>query len=334
MLKKSSAFVLIATFVLCFIASPAMAKTFRWKLAHTRSPEAQIHKDLLEFAEKIKLGTNNEVIITIMPGGQLGNWDVAQERVSMGNVEMTCAPLATAIDKRLELSVLPAAVSNWDKAAETYASGHPFINEIATWAKEQKLHILATYPFYLGGLGFTKEINNPSDPTLKRGLKLRIPTMVAFRHMVEGLGYIPTPVAWGDTFTAMQTGVVDGVAGTGAEGCCTNGFVDVMKSYLPINTHFELWYLIVNVDKFASLPKEYQDVVINAAREVEEKRFIEGPKETAQWEQIMRDKGVKVYELTSEQIQAYHDIIKKVTWPATRELVGADTFDRVTKYLE
>ena len=77
------------------------------------------------------------------------------------------------------------------------------LHQIATWVGEQNLTILTTYPFYLGGLGFTKEIDDPANPTLKRGLKLRIPSMVTFRHMIEGLGYIPTPIAWGDTFTAM-----------------------------------------------------------------------------------------------------------------------------------
>ncbi|HIR16806.1 MAG TPA: TRAP transporter substrate-binding protein DctP [Candidatus Caccocola faecigallinarum] len=333
-MKKKFMAVLMIFAIIILAAAPALAKTYKWKLAHTRSPEAQIHKDLTEFAEKVQKETNGEVQISVMAGGQLGDWSVVQERVSMGNVEMTCGPMSTAVDKRLEMTNLCAAVTDWDKVATSYISGTPFIDQIANWVGEQNLTILTTYPFYLGGLGFTKEIDDPANPALKRGLKLRIPSMVTFRHMVEGLGYIPTPIAWGDTFTAMQTGVVDGVAGTGAEGCCTNGFVDVMKSYLPINTHFELWYMMVNTDKFKKLPEEYQNVIIKLAKEIEQKRLVEGPKETAKWEQVMRDKGVVVYNLTDEQIQAYHEIIRNATWPATRELVGADVFDAAVKYLQ
>ncbi|MEI8598191.1 hypothetical protein P4S64_13260 [Vibrio sp. M60_M31a] len=43
----------------------------------------------------------------------------------------------------------------------------------------------------------------------------------------------------------MQTGVVDGVIGSGAEGYYAS-FRDVTKTYIPLNTHFELWYLLIN----------------------------------------------------------------------------------------
>lgn len=48
----------------------------------------------------------------------------------------------------------------------------------------------------------------------------------------------------------------------------------------------------------------------------------------------MRDKGVVVYNLTAEQIQAYHEIILNTTWSATRELIGANVFNAAVKYLQ
>ncbi|MEZ5620580.1 MAG: hypothetical protein R3E78_05005 [Burkholderiaceae bacterium] len=46
----------------------------------------------------------------------------------------------------------------------------------------------------------------------------------------------------------MQTGVVDGVIGSGAEGYYAS-FRDVTKHYIAANTHFEIWYLIAGRDR-------------------------------------------------------------------------------------
>lgn len=327
------ALMLLMGFVLC--ASPAFAeKTYKWKLGHHRSPEADVHKDMLEFAENVKIATNGKLLITIMGGGQLGSWALAQERVAMGNFEMTIAPFATAVDKRLECAMLPAAIKDWESASKKYVVGSPFYELLSKWAMEQNLQTLAPYPFYLGGLGFTQEIENPEDPTVKRGIKIRIPEMVSFRLLVEGLGYIPTPIAMTDVFPALQTGVVDGVSGGGAETYWTSGMGDILKSYLPINTHFETWFLMVNPQKFAKLPKEYQEVLRTEAIKLQNKRLKDGPAETAQWEQTYRDKGIKVYEFTPEQIAAYQKIMRDASWDTIREIVGAEPFDEAVNLLQ
>ena len=61
----------------------------------------------------------------------------------------------------------------------------------------------------------------------------------------QALGYISTPLAFSEAFTAMQTGIVNGVLGSGAEGYYSS-FRDLTKFYLPVNSHFEMWFLYVS----------------------------------------------------------------------------------------
>ncbi len=311
--------------VLCF-AVTASAETYKWKLAHTRSPENQTHKALLKIAEKVKQGTNGDVQITIMSGGQLGNWVVAQERVAMGNFEMTIAPFATAVSKRME--------DNWESVGKNMVVGSPFIDLISKWSMEQNIEILGTYPSYFGGIGLTKDIENPGDPSVKRGLKIRIPELASFRLLVGGLKYIPTPIAYTDVFPALQTGVVEGIAGAGAEPLYTGGFADVLKSYLPINTHFEIWFLMVNPEKLAKLPKEYQEVVRRESIAMQNKRLKDAPGIEKHWEAEMAKKGVKVYDITPEQLSAYQKAMRDSSWGEIRKIVGEGDFDKATSLLK
>lgn len=314
--------------------SSADAKEYTWKLAHTRSTESQIHKDMLEFAEKVRVATNGQMEISVMPSGQLGDWTIAQERVAMGNFEMTLSPMAAAVDKRMEITYIPGLTGSWKGVGENLVKGAPFIEMLSKWAEEQNLTILAPYPCYLGGIGLTKEIDNPGDPSLKRGIKLRIPDVSSHRAMVSGLGYIPTPIPWTDVFASLQTGVVDGVEGGGAEAYFTSGFSDILKAYLPINTHFELWFCLVNTKKFQALPKGIQNSILRAAVEIQNKRLIDGPKEKKHWEDKLTKAGIKVYKLTDKQIAAYNKVIRETSWPITRETVGADVFDKAIKLLK
>lgn len=325
----------LAIAVFSFAAFPAhAAKTYKWKIAHTRSPEAQVHKDLVEFAQKVEDATEGRMKISVMSGGQLGSVEVAQERVAMGNFAMAMAPVATAIDKRFEITILPGLIPSWEKAAKNLVRGSEFINLLSSWSEEQNLTIVASYPFYIGGLAFTSVIDEPGNPELNRGLKVRIPPMVAFRHMNEGLGYIPTPITWTDVFPSLQTGVIDGVSGSGAEGYTTSGFTDVLKSYLPINTHFEVWFLLVNSEMWKDLPDDIRNVITDEAVKLQNTRLVKGPNEMKHWEQQMRDKGLVVFDLTDAEIAAYHKVIKDSCWEATREVVGAEAFDEAISKLK
>ncbi|MEI8634008.1 hypothetical protein P4S72_21830 [Vibrio sp. PP-XX7] len=66
--------------------------------------------------------------------------------------------------------------------------------------------------------------------------------------LADNLGYIGSPLPFSEAFTAVQTGVVDGVIGSGAEGYYAS-FRDVTKTYIPLNTHFEFWYLMINSER-------------------------------------------------------------------------------------
>ncbi len=92
-----------------------------------------------------------------------------------------------------------------------------------------------------------------------------MPGIKSFQLTGEALGYIPSPIPFSEAFTAVQTGVVDGVIGSGAEGYYAS-FRDVTKTYIPANTHFEVWYMIISNESLAELSDEDQAALKNRPR--------------------------------------------------------------------
>ena len=82
---------------------------------------------------------------------------------------------------------------------------------------EQDITMLAAYPVYFGGIALNVENANPAS-TETNGIKVRVPGIKSFQLTGEALGYIPSPIPFSEAFTAVQTGVVDGVIASGAEG--------------------------------------------------------------------------------------------------------------------
>ena len=143
-------------------------------------------------------------------GGTLFKQGTELVAMQRGNLEM--ANLAPQdISKQIPAwSILTAAYlfRDADHMKKTFAS--PVGAEFKKMARDQLgVHILA--PVYFGtrqvNLRTTKKINTPADMA---GAKLRMPPGEAWQLLGEAMGANPTPVAFAELYTALQSGAVDG----------------------------------------------------------------------------------------------------------------------------
>jgi TRAP-type C4-dicarboxylate transport system substrate-binding protein len=256
MKMKRFASMVILFAAVAFLASGVEAKT--WKISHVRPQGTAVDTDLTWFSETLAKVTDGKIKTKLYPASALGDYTVVQERVGMGAIDMACQPPASAADKRFQMVYFPYMVKNWEQAKKNFAPGAPVRDVVAQLYAEQGIHLLAAWPVYFGGISLNREPVSPGDPDAAKGIKLRVPPMKTFQLLADTTGYMGTPIPFSDAFTAVQTGVVDGVIGSGAEGYYSS-FRDVTKYYIPSNTHFEVWYLIINKETFDSLEPELKN---------------------------------------------------------------------------
>ncbi len=119
----------------------------------------------------------------------------------------------------------------------------------------------------------------------------------------------------------MQTGVVDGVIGSGAEGYYAS-FRDVTKTYVPANTDFEVWYMIISNESLAGLSDEDQAVLREQAAAFEATRWEVAETDQGCNEQKLVDElGATVVALSEDELAAK---VRSDVWPVVLEDVGAD----------
>ncbi len=220
----------------------------------------------------MKEATGGDVNIEIYAASALGDYTTVQERVSVGAIEMATQPAATGTDRRMQIASVPFLASNWEDARKIYGPGGVLHETMAELFSKQDITMLAAYPVYFGGISLNRDAVTPGT-TEPKGIKVRVPGIKSFQLTGEALGYIPAPIPFSEAFTAIQVGVVDGVIGSGAEGYYAS-FRDVTKSYIPANTHFEVWFMIISNEALSGLDEDDQAAMKKAAEDFEAARWL------------------------------------------------------------
>jgi len=143
----------------------------------------------------------------------------------------------------------------------------------------------------------------------------------------EALGAKTTPMAFAEVFTALQQHTIDGQENPLAM-IKSGNFYEVQK-YLCKSEHLISWvYIVINEAKFQSMPKDLQDIVVQAGKDMqayENKLFLEDEKTL---EQFMVDKGMTVVNdvdkaaLAAQMRVGLNPVIQEkypVVWPLYQE---------------
>jgi len=203
----------------------------------------------------------------------------------------------------------------WEDTAKTQLK--PRIKAL----QEAGFSVLAMYPQYFGGISLNKPAVAPGDPSVSKGLKVRVPPIKSFQLTGNAMGYISAPLPFSEAFTAVQTGVVDGVIGSGAEGYYAS-FRDVTKNYIAANTHFEVWYLMIGTEKLESLKPAERNALKKAAADFETQRWAKAEADQAVNEKKLEEAGAKIIRLTPQELAATAALVRKTVWPEIVKDVG------------
>ncbi len=178
------------------------------KLGHGLDTSHPVHKAMEFMAEDLKSRSNGTMHIEIYPNQQLGTERQTLELLQIGSLGMTkvSAAVMENFSPNMKVFGLPFlfrdrthifSVLDGDIGKELLDGGQKY------WLKGLGYYDSGSRSFY------TKEkpVASPAD---LEGLKIRVMESVTAMNMVNSLGGSPTPISWGELYTSLQQGVVDG----------------------------------------------------------------------------------------------------------------------------
>lgn len=178
------------------------------RLAHSLDTGHPVHKALLHMAERLSIVSNDALQLQIYPSGQLGNERELIELLQIGSLDMT--------------KVSASPLEGFVPVMKIFNVPYIFRDEQHYWQVLEgpigQTLLDAPIPARLKGLGYydagarsfytvDHRVEQPEDLS---GLKIRVQESATAMAMVQTMGGAPTPIAWGELYTALQQGVVDG----------------------------------------------------------------------------------------------------------------------------
>ena len=261
------------------VARAQGAKVIR--LAHHTSLQSEQHKTAERFAELVAQYSKGALSVRVLPAAQAGGQREVIESVSLGALEMAYGEsgLYANYVPRMGMVGLPYMyrdLAHWAKVVDGPV-GQGLAEEL------RKASGLRVMQWMIGGYRDTytrsKAIRKPEDFA---GMKLRLPEAPAFVRSFRALGATPTPIPAPEVYSALQTGVVDGMEGTN-ELAYTFKIFEVTK-FMSRTRHMILdGSFAISDSFFNALPKDQQAVVERALREATAQQRKEHVEREALW---------------------------------------------------
>ena len=231
---------------------------------HSVLPTHAYHLGALRFAELVKAKTNGEVLIEVLHSAQLGAERESIEALQLGTLDLTICSTAPLIGFTKSFMAFDLPFIFLDRAMAYRVLDGP-IGQKAL--KEIEKNNLIGLAFFENGFRHITNSKQPiANPEDLKGLKIR--TMENKIHMAafKAVGANPTPMAFGEVFTALQQKTVDGQENPMSLIYDTK-FYEAQK-YLSLTGHFYAAApLLMSKSSFSKLTKEQQQAVREAAKE-------------------------------------------------------------------
>ncbi len=285
-------------------------------------------KAMRRIQERVERETDGRLKLELYPDSVLGDYTVMFEEAMLGSVDMVFQSLPGQYDKRLEMTFIPYLFTNYQEAAKVFSPGSDTYGVYESICDELGLKAMGIYGEGFVGVGTTELDPNYAEPTAKKSQLIRVPAIETNRMIVAAMNYPTVTINYSDLFSAMQTGACDGWFGGTAE-LNYNGFRDVIKHYIRYNALLENNVILMNKEKWESLPEGDRKVLYEACIEECVGSFDRAEENDAANVKKLEDYGIEVHELSAEQLDTIAQYVREQTWDTVEQQLTSEVMDAV-----
>ncbi|HUM43158.1 MAG TPA: TRAP transporter substrate-binding protein [Fervidobacterium sp.] len=292
------------------------------RLAETHAPDYPTTKGDYEFARLVEERTNGRIKIEVYPSSQLGEEKSVIEAVQFGAIDITRVSISPVASFSPNLDVLQMPYLYRDSEHMWMVlNGHigeAFLNSLETknfiglgWYDAGARH------FY----NSKKEIKSVSD---LKGMKIRVQESKLMVDLISCLDAVATPMPFGEVYSALQTGVIDGAENNIPSYYSTSHY-EVAK-YITLDGHTRVPEIIIASKlSWDKLSKEDQEIIKQAAKDSTPYQIKLWKEFEKSAEEKTRKAGSIYTELTHETLEEFQKAVQPMydeLSPELKEIVN------------
>ncbi|PIE55187.1 MAG: hypothetical protein CSA35_01755 [Dethiosulfovibrio peptidovorans] len=323
---------LLCVIVLGVSSGFAGEKVYKLKMATVVSPPHPWIVAAEEMVKQVKDETDGKVQITLQHSAALGSDQSTIDGMRMGVVDMVVggtSPASTFVPEFAIFS-LPFLFDGYDsfnKAMDKESAVFAFFADVI---RER-------------GLGFTllslcgggvRDVSNNLRPIVKpddmKGIKMRVPANPIVSKIWSATGALPSPMAWSEIYSAMQTGVVN-CFDSSISGYYGSKYYEVAPFHSLTQHQFMVSYIAISDIAWKKLPEKYREILSKAVEKAGQRVTVVGSEFDKAKLSELQEKGlVKVNEVDA---QAWVDLYKPLQDELATNLKGTKNGPKVLKLI-
>ena len=286
-----------------FALTASAADKYVIKIANVTAPEHPLHVGFEKMASIMNEKSGGRIEATAYPSGQLGNLRAISEGLQLGTIEIgTQSPGGLASFMPL-LGVLELPYLYRDNQHVYNTVDGEIGQELNELFREKTgIRILGYWMnLYRNTTNSKKAIVKPED---FKGLKIRVPETKTVMDTIAALGASPVPMPFGDVYTSLQQGVIDGQENPLSIIWASKLYE--VQTYLSLTGHIYSPVTIMISDQFYnSLPEDLQKIVVEAFEEVrpEVRKMVEDQEQKLL--ENLKNQGMEINEVDKSEFAEY-----------------------------
>ena len=264
------------------------------RLGHGTATSSLYHAGSVKFKELVEEKTDGKVKIEIYSDGQLGHDRELIDAMGLGSMDMGMVgvePVVTLAEK-LQVVNLPYLFKDRD-TAYSVLDGEVGKEMVQDLPQKSGIRVLDYFENGFRHVSNSRgEINSIED--LSR-LDIRTPESPVSLSIFRALGANPTPMSFGELYTGLQQGTVDGQENPVSLFYTTN-FYEV-QDHLALTRHmYSPMMLVISEQKWSSMSSEIQDAIIEASAEARDYERLLSQQQEEEYIEKVLEKGVTITE--------------------------------------
>jgi TRAP-type C4-dicarboxylate transport system substrate-binding protein len=262
----------------------------------------------LDMKENVQNTTNGEIYVKLSPGGQLGVGPALVQKVQSKTIQAAqhsvsnFAPFAPVVD----LLNIPYWCGENQRFINLVTS-EAWKNEVNPRVAERGFKILFYVTIDPRVVAIRRGIKGPiKTPEQMKGIKFRVPGSAILAQFYRLLGANPTPIAWGETSSAIKQGVADALDPS-VEALYVFGFKDTLSWVTFIGAVQDCQVYSCNLEWFNSLPRKTQEELEFASEITMRQNLAKVPAARAYAKAELSKSGVQFYVPTEQERKLWVD---------------------------
>ena len=277
------------------------------RISHAQSETHPEHIGLLKFKEYVEENLGDKYEVQIFPNEILGAAQRAIELTQTGAIDFVVAGTANleTFADVYEIFSMPYLFTS-EEAYHEVMNDTEYMNNIYESTDEAGFRVLTWYNAGTRNFYAKTPINTPDD---LKGMKIRVQQSPASVQMMEAFGAAASPMSFGEVYTAIQQGVIDGAENN--ELALTNNKHGEVAKYFSYNKHQMVPDMLIgNLEFLNGLSDEEREVFEEAARLSTEVELEEWDGQVEEAKKIAEeDMGVEFIDV---DVQAFKDKVAGV----------------------